>query len=164
MTTLKPSYGSPTTLTITTSLLASDASLLVGRQSNIANNTSDLADECSVGLAIAAPGSAPTAATFIEVWVFWSWDGGTTFSAGASSGGDANFSPATTGVKQQMACAALLSQVDTTARPFDVGFMLSSVIGGQALPDHWGVFIVHNLAVTLGATTLKYTPIQYTNA
>ncbi|MGH7029745.1 MAG: hypothetical protein ACREE9_14920 [Stellaceae bacterium] len=164
MTTLKPSYGSPTTVTITTGSLASDAGLLAGRQSNIADNTSDLADECSVGLAIAAPGAAPTAGTFIEVWVFWSWDGGTTFSAGASGGGDANFSPPTTGVKYQMSRAALLSQDDATARPFDVGFMLSDVIGGQALPDHWGVFIVHNLAVTLGATTLKYTPIQYTNS
>lgn len=164
MTTLKPSYISPVALTITTGSLASDANLLAGRQSNVANNTSDLAVDCVVGGAIAAPGSAPTAGTSIEAWLFGSWNGGTTFTGGASSGGDANLSLATTGVKQLMSRVALISQTDTTARAYDFGPVSVAQAFGGTMPDHWGVFIVHDLGVTLGATTLQYTPVQYTNS
>lgn len=164
MTTLKPSYGTPTTLTITTSALASDANLLAGRQSSIVNNTADLAVDSILGGTIAASGSAPTASTFIEVWLFGSWDGGTTFSGGASSGGDANLSLATTGVKQLLSRVALINQTDTTARAYEIGPCSVAQGFGGTMPDHWGVFIVHDLGVTLGATTLKYTPVQYTNA
>jgi hypothetical protein len=164
MTTLKPSYVSPVSLTITTGSLASDANLLAGRQSNIANNSSDLAVDSLVGGAIAAPGSAPTAGTFIEVWLFGSWNGGTTYTAGASGSGDANLSLATTGVKQLMSRVALISQTDTTARAYDFGPCSVAQAFGGTMPDHWGVFIVHDLGVTLGATTLQYAPVQYTNA
>ncbi|HEY3910390.1 MAG TPA: hypothetical protein VGM07_10905 [Stellaceae bacterium] len=164
MTTLKPSYGTPTAITITTSSLASDANLLAGRQSSIVNNTSDLAVDSVVGGTISAPGSAPTAGTFIEVWLFGSWDGGTSFSGGASSGGDANLSLATTGTKQLLSRGALIGQTDTTARAYEIGPVSVAQAFGGTMPDHWGVFIVHDLGVTLGAAALKYTPIQYTNA
>lgn len=163
MTALKPSYGTPTAITITTSALASDANLLAGRQSSIISNSGDLAVDSIVGGTISAPGSAPTAGTFIEVWLFGSWDGGTTFSAGASSAGDANLSLATSGVKALMSRVALVSQTDTTARAYTIGPISVAQAFGGTMPDHWGVFIAHNLGVTLGATALKHTPVQYTN-
>lgn len=163
MTTLKPSYGSATSLTITTGSLASDSNLLAGRQSNVANNTSDLAVDSIVGGAIAAPGSAPNGGTFIEVWLFGSWNNGTTYTAGAGAS-DANLSLATTGVKQLMSRVASIAQTDTTARAYDFGPVSVASAFGGSMPDHWGVFIVHDLGVTLGATTLQYTPLQYTNA
>lgn len=163
MTTLKPSYGSVTSVTITTSALATDANLLAGRQSNAVNNTSDLAVDSLVGFAFAAPGSAPTANTQIEVWLFGSWNNGTTYSAGAGAS-DANLSLATTGVKQTMALAGIVQQTDTTARIYDFGpVSVAAVFGGPTMPDHWGAFIVHNLGVTMGTTTMQYTPVQYTN-
>lgn len=164
MTTLKPSYGAPTSIAITTSSLASDSNLLAGRQSNVANNTSDLAVDSFVGGSIAAPGSAPTAGTTIEVWLFGSWNGGTTYTAGASGSGDANLSLATSGVKQLMSRVALISQTDTTARAYAFGPVSVAQAFGGSMPDHWGVFIVHDLGVVLGGTTLQYTPLQYTNS
>lgn len=161
-TTLKPSYGSATSITCTTTSLATDSNLLAGRQSNIVNNTSDLADDAILGGTIATTGT-PTAATVIELWLFGSWDNGTTFSAGASSGGDANLSPATIGSKSLMALAQIIQQTDTTSRTYTVGPISVAAAFGGVMPDHWGFFVVQNTGTTLGATTLKYTPIQYQN-
>jgi hypothetical protein len=164
MTILKPSYATPVGLTITTSSLASDSNLLAGRQSNIADNTSDLAVDSIVGGSIAAPGSAPTAGTFIEVWLFGSWNDGSTYTAGASGSGDANLGLPTSGVKQLMSRIALISQTDTTARAYAFGPCSVAQAFGGSMPDHWGAFIVHDLGVDLGATTLQYAPLQYTNS
>ncbi len=63
-----------------------------------------------------------------------------------------------------MSRAALINQTDTTARAYEFGPVSVAHAFGGTMPDHWGVFIVHDLGVTLGATTLKYTPTQYTNS
>jgi hypothetical protein len=161
MTTLKPSYGSATAITCTTTSLTSDTNLLAGRQSNVVNNTSDLGVDVIIGGTIATT-STPTANTVIEFWLFGSWDNGTTYSA-AAGGGDGNFSPATIGSKNLMSLAAVISQTDTTARTYTLGPISVGQMFGGVMPDHWGFYVVHNTAQTLGATTMKYTPIQYVN-
>lgn len=161
MTLIKPSYGSSTSVTCTTTSLATDANLLAGRQSNTVANTTDLGVDAILGGTIATTGT-PTTNTVIEVWLFGSWDNGTSYSATAGSS-DANFSPATVGVKNLMALAAIINQSDATARTYTLGPISVGQAFGGTMPDHWGFFVVHNTGTTLGATTMKYTAVQYQN-
>lgn len=168
MTTItKPSYGSATSITCTTTSLSSDSNLLAGRQSTPINNSSsgsppgDLALDAILGGTIATTGT-PTANTTIEVWLFGSWDGGTTYTCAAGAA-DANLSPATLGSKNLMKLIEVIVQTDATARTYTIGpYSVAQAFGG-VMPDHWGVFVVHNTGTTLGATLLKYTPVQYQN-
>lgn len=162
MSTLKPLYGSTGTLTITASGLASDTNLLAGRQSTVVDNESSvLADDALLGLTVATT-STPGAGGQIEIWVFASWDGGTTYTAGAGAA-DAAFSPATLGVKNLMALAGVITQTDTTARTYNFGPVSIAQLFGGTMPDRWGVYIVQNTGQNLGATTVKYRPVQYQN-
>lgn len=138
-----------------------DANLLAGRQSAVVNNTTDLAVDAILGGTIADT-STITANTVIELWLFGSWDNGTTYSAGMGAG-DANVSPATLGVKRLMALALVIDLTDTTARTYTIGPISVAQAFGGTMPDHWGFYVVQNSGQTLGATTLKYTPVQYTN-
>jgi hypothetical protein len=104
--------------------------------------------------------STPTANTVIEVWLFGSWDNGTTYTSGAG-GGDATLSPATDGSKMLMRLVQEIQQTDTTSRTYTLGPISVAEAFGGVMPDHWGFFIVHNTGQTLGATALKYTPVQY---
>lgn len=160
-TTTKPSYGTATSIACTTTSLASDANLLAGRQSAQVDNTADLAVDALLGGTIATAGT-PTANTQIELWLWGSWDGGTTRSAGAGAS-DANLSLATLGVKNLMALAAVITQTDATARTYNVGPISVAQCFGGVMPDHWGFFVVQNTGTTLGATSLKYTPVNYQN-
>lgn len=160
-TTVKPHYGTPTAITCTTTSLGSSSSLLAGRQSAQIDNTADLAVDALLGGTIATTGT-PTAGGVIEVWLFGSWDGGTTRTAGMGTS-DANITPSTVSDKVLLAPAITLQQDNTTARTFTFGPISVAEAFGGVMPDHWGVFIVHNVGTTLGATALKYTPVQYDN-
>lgn len=161
-TTVKPAYGSSTSITCTTTSLASDTNLLAGRQSTVVDNeTTTLAIDAILGGTIATT-STPTADRTIEVWLFGSWDGGTTYTAGAGSA-DANLSLATPGFKVLMALAQVIL-TDATARTYTLGpISVRQAFGMDVLPDRWGVFIVHNTGQTLGATALKYRPVNLQN-
>lgn len=157
---LKPSYGAATTITFTVSGLASDATNLVaGRQSAVINNTTDLAVDALVGGSILT--GTNTANTIIEVWVGGSWDNGTTYLAGGG-GGDAALSPANVGVKRAMKLGIVIDVIETTARTYTFMFSVAQCFGGT-MPDHWHLYVVHNTGANLSTTTVKYTPIQYTN-
>jgi hypothetical protein len=160
-TTLKPSYGASTAIACTTTSLATDANLLAGRQSNAVDNTSDLATDALLGGTIATTGT-PTANTVIEIWLFGSWDNGTTYSGGAGAS-DANLSQPTVGAKNMMVLACVINQNDATSRTYTLGPISVAQAFGGVMPDHWGFCIVHNTGTTLGATALKYRPINYQN-
>jgi hypothetical protein len=155
----KPLYGTATSVACTTTALASSSTLLAGRQSAVVDNTADLALDAILGGTIATT-STPTANTVIEVWLFGSWDNGTTYTSGAG-GGDATLSPATDGSKMLMRLVQEIQQTDTTSRTYTLGPISVAEAFGGVMPDHWGFFIVHNTGQTLGATALKYTPVQY---
>lgn len=160
-TTIKPSYGTATAITITTTSLASDTALLAGRQSNQVDNTSDLAVDAIFGGTVATT-STPTSGSVIEIWLWASWDNGTTRSAAAGSS-DANLSCSTQGVKLMMAHAITINQDNTTARTHTFGPISVAQCFGGSMPDHWGFYVVHNTGQTLGATAVKYTAVQYQN-
>lgn len=153
---------SGTAITCTSTSLASDTNLLAGRQSNVVDNTTVLACDAMLGGTIATT-STPTANTVIEVWIAGSWDGGTTFSAAFASGGDANFAPVA-GNKILMAIATVIQQTDTTARTYTLGPISIAGCFNGVMPQKWGFYVVHNTGQTLGATTMKYTNISYSNA
>lgn len=160
MTTITPGYGSAVSLACTTTALASDGNLLAGRQSAIANNTTDLAVDTILEGTIATSGTI-TAGT-IELWAFASIDN-TNFTGGASSAGDANLSLPTTGMKALMQKLDAIS-VDTTARTYVIGpYSVANAFGGT-MPAYWGFFVVHNLGSGVLTTTLKYLPVKYNNA
>lgn len=160
--TIKALYGTPQTLTITTSGLASDGTLLIGRQSSqVDNETSILALDALLGGSIPTSGS-PTANTVIEVWVWASWDGGTTRTAGMGTT-DAGKTLASNGVKHLMALGAAITQSDTTARTYDFGPVSVAQLFGGSMPDRWGVWLVHNTGAALGTATIGYRPLQMQN-
>ena len=156
---LKPSYGTPTTITFTTSGLATDTNLLAGRQSAIVNNNTDLAIDALVGWSILT--GTTTADRVIEIWAGATWDDGTTYIAGGG-GGDAALSPATIGIKRGLKLLAVIDVTDTTGRTFTGMASLAQAFGGT-MPQRWHLYCVHNTGANLSTSTWKYTPVQYTN-
>ena len=158
----KPSYAAAQTLTcgLSTGPLASDTNLIAGRQSTVADNTSDLAIDSLVGGKITT-GTSPTTGKQIEVWAFGTYDG-TTYSAGAGAT-DANFSP--TGEKTMMKLLTIIPTDATSNHTYEWGpFSVAAAFGGT-MPLKWGIFIVHNTGVALNSTAgnheVKYTAVQY---
>ncbi len=163
-TTEKPLYSSPgTAITCVTTSLTTDANLLAGRASTAIVNTTNLYETAILGGTIATTGT-PTADTQIEIWLYGSWDNATTYT-NAITGTDANFTvpgDASGNLKSQMAQACSpIPQYDATARTYTIGPIdVAAAFDFMVLPDHWGVFIVHNTGTTLGATTLTYQGIN----
>lgn len=157
-TTSRPKYNAAVAITCTTTSLATDTNLLAGRQSDQVNNESDLAIDAMLGGTIATAGT-PTAGSVVEVWLWGSWDGGTT------RGGNAGASDAALtlvqGNKLLLAPFCVINQIDTTPRTYYVNPQSVARAFGGSMPDHWGCWVVQNTGGNLGATALKYRPIQY---
>jgi hypothetical protein len=166
MAVLTTTYGTATSITLTTTGLTSDTNLLAGRQSTVIDNTSDIAIDAIVGGTIDTnTGSAGTITsnTVIEVWVFGSNDGTNYTGSGQPGASDANWSIASAGAKRTLKLATTIDMSDATKRSYGVAFSVAQLFGG-AMPEHWGIFIVHNTGLTqLGTTTLKYRTVKYTS-
>lgn len=164
MTTAAISYGSATALTIglATGPLASDTSLVAGRESTAIDNTADLAVDAMV-FGQVMTGSSPTASRQIEIWVYGSLDG-TNFS-GSATGSDANLTPSE---KTLFKLLTIIPTVSTSNKAYIWGpFSVAQAFGGT-MPSHWGVYIVHNTGVALNSTGgnhfVKYRAVKYTSA
>lgn len=162
---LKPSYGSTQTMTISLASLASDTTLLAGRESTAIDNTSELSIDALLGGLIKTAGSL-TADRVIEIWVYASWDNATDYT-GAATGSDANLTFASLGTKNMARLAEVISMTDTTARTYKFGPISVAQLFGGSMPDHWGIFVVHSTGAALSATAgdhvIKYRPLQLTN-
>lgn len=161
MTTATPSYGAAQTMTLTSSGLASTAGLLAGRQSTIADNSSDLADDALVGGKLVTTATTTTN-TQIQIWAFASYDG-TSYTAGAGAS-DANFTP-DTGAKSLMKLLAVIPNITTTAVTYTWGPISIAQAFGGTMPIKWGIYIVHNTGTALAAGgETKYTPVKYVSS
>ena len=162
MTTASLSYGGTQTMTLTSSGLASAAGLLIGRQSTVADNTSALNIDHLVGGTLITTATTTTN-TMIQIWAFATFDGGTTFTAGAGAS-DAGFTP-DTGAKNLMRLLTIIPNITTTAVTYAWGpFSVAQAYGG-ILPQKWGIYIVHNTGTALAAGGVtKYIPVNYTSA
>ena len=162
MTTASPSYGTTTALTITLASLATDASLVAGRQSTVIDNGTDDAIDALVGGKITT-GTTPTASKQIEVWLFGSYDDAE-YSGGAGAT-DAAFTP---DEKTLLRLLTIIPTVNTSDKAYRFGpFSVAQAFGG-VMPEKWGVYVVHNTGVNLNATgsnqEVVYTPVKYESA
>lgn len=162
MTTATPLYGTTTAMTITLTGLASDTSLVAGRQSTVADNGSDDAIDALVGGKVTT-GTTPTASRQIEVWLFGIYDD-TEYSGGAG-GSDAALTP---DAKSLLKLLTIIPTTNTSDKTYRWGpFSVAQAFGG-VMPEKWGVYIVHNTAVNLNATATNhevvYTSVKYESA
>jgi hypothetical protein len=163
MATVSLSYATPITLTITLASLASDTNLIAGRISTAVDNSTNGYVDFLVGGKVTT-GTSPTNARQIEVWAYGSYDG-VTYSAGAG-GTDANFSP--TGEKSLMRLLQIIPTDGTSNHTYEWGPCSIAQAFGGTTPSKWGIYMVHNTAVALNATTanheVKATPVKYVSA
>ena len=165
MATATPIFGTVQTLTITLASLATDANLLVGRQSTVIDQKDvDDAIDVLIGGKITT-GTTPTAAKQIEVWAFASFDD-TTFNAGAGAT-DAAMT-VTAESKTLMRLLTIIPTHATSDTAYAFGpFSLAQAFGGF-IPVQWGVYVVHNTGVNLNATAgnhfIKYFPVKVESA
>jgi hypothetical protein len=131
----------------------------------VIDNSSELAIDALVGGSIMT-GTSPTVNKQIEVWAFGTFDGGTTFSAGAGAT-DANLT-ITSGEKTQLRLLTIIGPTTATSnQAYRWGpFSIQNAFG--SMPKKWGIFVVHNTAVNLNSTggnhIVKHDVIKYTSA
>lgn len=163
MTTATPTYGSSSAMTMTLASLASDTSLVAGRESTaVDNKDTDDAVDVQVGGKVTT-GTSPTASRQIEVWLYGSYDD-VEFSGGAS-GSDANLTP---DAKSLLKLLTVIPTTNTSDKTYRWGpFSVAQAFGGS-MPVQWGVYIVHNTGVNLNSTAGNHevvkTPIKYESA
>ena len=165
MATATPIFGSLVTMTCTLASLASDANLLIGRETT-ARDQKDV-DDCIDALlgGTITTGTSPTAAKQIEVWLYGSYDD-TNFSASAT-GADAGLT-VTAESKSLMRLLTIIPTHATSNTGYKWGpFSVAQAFGG-IIPVQWGAFIVHNTGVALHATggnhEIEYFPVKFESA
>ena len=165
MATATPVYGTPTALTCTIASLATDANLLVGREST-AVDQKDVDDAIDVLLGgKITTGTTPTAAKQIEIWLYGSYDD-TEFSASAA--GTDGALTVTAETKTLLRLFTIIPTNATSDNPYKFGpYSVAQCFGGT-LPVQWGVWIVHNTGVNLNSTAgnheLVRFPVKYESA
>lgn len=161
-----------TAITITLANLASSSSLVVGRESTIVTNVSNLYMDALVSGQITV-GTTPTVDKQILVYVYAPLkhvSGTPTLpiaTTTALTGADA---AATFEAYQlnQLRLAAVATVIATSDRAYSFApFSVAALFGG-VLPIKWGLFLTHNTGVNLNATAgnhwFHYQGIKYTVA
>ena len=143
-------YGTAADITITLASLATSSTKLVGRQSLLVDNSSNLYLDYLVSGKITV-GTSPTTAKSIEVWCVASWDG-TTWPAGFDGTDSAG---PTLIAENKLASLALIASMGTV-NTSDVAYhftnrSIAALFGGN-VPVKWSVFVTHDTAVNLNST------------
>lgn len=148
---IKVSYPAASDLTITLASLASDTNLLVGRQSAVIDNTTNLYLDVLVSGKVTT-GTSPTASRSIEVWAVGSWDG-TNYPDTVTGGGDAARTLTSADIKASICrlLGAMATSATSNVTYFFGPVSLAAAFGGQ-MPPKVVLFIVHNTAVALNST------------
>jgi hypothetical protein len=162
VTTATPANQSVTTHTITIASLATDASIVAGREGTAINNATEDAMDAVLGGFITT-GTTPTASKQIEVWIYASYDG-TSYSGGAT-GSDANLTPQ---AKSLLKLGQVIPTTNTSNQKYTFCIGSVAALFGGVMPPKWGVFVVHNTGANLHATggnhEIKHTPVKYESA
>jgi len=148
---VKLAYPAASDLTITLASLASDTSLLTGRESATIDNSSNLYLDYLVSGKVTT-GTTPTASRAIEVWAVGSWDGTTwpdvfdgTESAETITSADIKAS-----VCRFVASMATSSTSNVT---YHFGPVSLAAAFGGVLPPKVVLFVTHSTAVALNSTS-----------
>lgn len=149
MATLKPLYGTANQpITVTLASLANAA----GRASAVIDNTTTLALDALVSLAVKTNAAGVSATGYVAVYAYGTVDG-TTYTDGAT-GTDAAFTPSASGANLRLIGTIQTPAVATTYQsgPFSV----ANAFGGT-LPAKWGIVVVNNSGAALDATEASHT-------
>lgn len=158
---IKLKYASAATLTITLASLGSDSNLLIGRESTVVDNTSNLYVDALIGGKITT-GTSPTADRRIRVFAYGTYDG-TIYTAGAT-GSDAGLT-LTAKKKLLLALVATIPTANTSNNTYNWGPISLARAFGGILPSKWGIWVVHDTGVNLNSTgsnhEVKFTGVQF---
>jgi len=151
---VKTYYASASDATITLASLASDTNLLDGRQSAAIDNSSNLYLDYLVSGKVTT-GTSPTTLRSIEVWAVGSWDGTTWPDVFDGTDSDETI----TSANHKASICRFVSSMSTDAtsdRTYYFGpTSIASAFGGT-LPPKFVIFVVHNTAVALNATSSNH--------
>ena len=161
-TTTSPAYGSLGTITLTTSGLASSATLVAGRASTAIDNIgTDFALDALVGGTIITTATTTTN-TSIMIWAYGSWDGATY--TNAATGTDANLT-VDVGARNLFVLLQAIANITTTALTYTFGPCSIAQAFGGVMPVKWGLWVVQNTGTALAAGgVIKYIPIKYASS
>ena len=151
---LKLSYPAASDLTITLASLASDTSLLTGRESAVIDNSTNLYLDILVSGKITA-GTSPTASRSIEVWAVGSWDG--TNWPDVFDGTESAETITSADIKASVCrFVAAMATANTSDRTYHFGpVSLASAFGGT-LPPKVVLFITHSTGQNLNSTAANH--------
>lgn len=148
---MKLSYPAASDLTITLASLASDTSLLTGRESATIDNSSNLYLDYLISGKITA-GTSPTAARSIEVWAVGSWDG--TNWPDVFDGTESAETITSADIKASVCrFVAAMATANTSDRTYHFGPVSLAAAFGGTLPPKIVLFVTHSTGVALNATS-----------
>jgi len=148
-TTFKPLYGTNTAITITLASLANSTSLSTGyRQSAAVDNSTNLFADAFIYGHVQS-NVAPTANNTFTMFLYWSNDGGTTYTNNAS-GSDAAYTQPDADANMTVGSVIVCTAVN---QPFYFhGFSFCQAAGLLYLPQKWGVIVKNGSGQALTAT------------
>lgn len=143
-------YGTASDATITLASLASDTSLLTGRESTALDNTSNLFTDYLISGKITA-GTSPTASRAIEVWAIGSWD--STNWPDVFDGTDSAETITSVEIKNAICRAvAIIATTNTSDRTYAFGPVSLAGVFGGVVPPKVVFFVTHSTGVNLNST------------
>lgn len=147
---VKLAYASSVDLTLTLASLATDANLLVGRESTAVDNTTNLYRDYLLA-GIITTGTSPTASKEIRVYVVGILNDATW--PDVFDGTDSGETVTTANIRDsacKVATVMYTSATSNEANPF--GPISVAMLFGGSLPKKFVVFVVHNTGVNLNST------------
>lgn len=165
-TTLKPSYGASSALTVTNlQSLGSSSTWVAGWSSAVQDNTSGLYVDVGVTGTILT-GTSPTVSTIIEVWAWGILDDTPTYPDTITGSESGSITLTSANVKLAGAFARLGSiTIDNTSnRSYPFQYSLAQN-GFGYVPKKWGLFVTHNTGVALKSSgnVISIIPLNYQN-
>lgn len=147
----KTTYASSADYTITLASLATSSTLVVGRQSTVVSNTTNLYLDYLIG-GFVTTGTTPTTATIIEALLFGSINDTPQY-PDALGGSDAAWTATSADIKR--AGCRLIASIptdNTSNRTYPVGDTSLASCYGNLVPKNHGVAVTHSTAVNLNST------------
>lgn len=153
MPTQSPTYGSLVTHTITITGLASDTTLLVGREGTaIDQKDTDDADDALVGGQIAF--TSPTLQTGVSIFAYASYDD-TNFTGGCTGTDSARTVTDSNKATMRLICNVWAFSGSSKWGPFSLNKLFQGVI-----PVRWGIWLVHAAGVAADSGDVKHFPVK----
>lgn len=164
---VKITYGTPTTITIDLSSLASSSTFIAGRESTEIDNTTNKYDDAWVEGTVTV-GTTPTADTSIVIFVWGANTSLATTAIDVLDGTDSAETLTNTGILGALKVGAIIvNRAATSNVVYNISpFSVASLFGG-IMPRYWGLFAAHNTVAALNATNankFQYIGITYTSA